>query len=325
MKYATQLLASRAFSQIHLDVSTHNLGHAYMLVSSDVEALEELALLMACDIYCQHSLCMEDDCPDCRKVLSYGHSDVHHVYKNNDKKNITVDVITNMIDNSMLTSYEGGTKLFIVHGADAMLPQAQNKLLKTLEEPTQNVCIVLLVSNPASLLNTIKSRVRNVTLDYFEPNVIRGLLNGDSRRVSIAVNCADGSLSRAVAILEDDDYINQFEQVVEAIVSLKKSKDVALIACRDIFAKDKISTTLSIIEIIMRDFMLVNSDNNNLVLSTSFSDQVGEIAKTYSLPAISVIIQKINEARQKLAVNCLSSNVIENLLFSFLEVRYKCQ
>ena len=325
MRFATQLLSSRAFAQLHNDVSTSNLGHAYMLTSSDVGAIEELALLFACDIYCKHSLCMEDDCADCRKVLSFGHSDVHHIYKNADKKSITVDVISKMIDISMLTSYEGSTKMFIVHEADLMLHQAQNKLLKTLEEPTPNVCIVLLVSNPATLLSTIKSRVRSIALDYFEPAVIKDMLTGDPKRIAIAVNCADGSLTRAADILGADVYISQFEKVVQMLCRLKKSKDIALISSMDIFDKDKILTTLSIMEIVMRDFMLINLGDDNLAVSLGIVDEVKDTASTYSIESISVIIDKINQARQKLAVNCITANVIENLLFSFLEVRYKCQ
>lgn len=87
---------------------------------------------------------------------SYNPSDVFWVKKADDKKEITVDVINNMIDQFNLASVSG-KKLFIVFQAELMNTNAQNKLLKTIEESTDTT-VLFLCQNLDRILSTIRSR-----------------------------------------------------------------------------------------------------------------------------------------------------------------------
>ena len=87
---------------------------------------------------------------------SYDPSDVFWVKKANDKKEITVDIINNMIDQFNLASVSG-KKLFIVFQAELMNNNAQNKLLKTIEEATDTT-VLFLCQNLDRILSTIRSR-----------------------------------------------------------------------------------------------------------------------------------------------------------------------
>ena len=87
---------------------------------------------------------------------SYNPSDVFWVKKSTDKKEITVDVVNNMINQFNLASVSG-KKLFIVFQAELMNSNAQNKLLKTIEEATDTT-VLFLCQNLDRILSTIRSR-----------------------------------------------------------------------------------------------------------------------------------------------------------------------
>lgn len=81
-----------------------------------------------------------------------------------------------------------------------MNAQAQNKILKTLEEPPKDVTIFLGVANEASMLATIKSRTRNVYIDLFDEETIYNsmlALGLDDQMSAIAAACSEGQLGKA--------------------------------------------------------------------------------------------------------------------------------
>lgn len=87
---------------------------------------------------------------------TYNPSDVFWIKKSDDKKEITVDVVNNMINQFNLASVSG-KKLFIVFQAELMNSNAQNKLLKTIEEATDTT-VLFLCQNLERILSTIRSR-----------------------------------------------------------------------------------------------------------------------------------------------------------------------
>lgn len=119
----------------------------------------------------------------------YNPSDVFHIKKHSDKKEITVDVINDMINQFNLTSI-ADKKLFIVFQAELMNTNAQNKLLKTIEEAT-DATVLFLCQNLDRILPTICSRcityyhktVDNQTLNEMARN------NPDTTAISSAARC----------------------------------------------------------------------------------------------------------------------------------------
>ena len=78
---------------------------------------------------------------------------------------IKIEQIRDVTDFIELTTHRGGHRVLLIHPADTLFPNAANALLKTLEEPPPHTVIVLVTSQPARLLPTIRSRCRAVTLD----------------------------------------------------------------------------------------------------------------------------------------------------------------
>lgn len=323
IKYENALRNSAAYRDIKRDVDNDALSHAYMLVSPDGEAVKELFKLVACAVYCDNDVCLE--CADCRGVLSGRNLDVNFI--NLLEKKITVDTVNELIESSFMAPRYGKRKLYFILSAEQMNAAAQNKLLKTLEEPPRSVSIFLGVKSTGAMLDTIKSRVRTVNLDLFSSEVIYDemlKITGDEGLSRTAAACSQGMLGRAEQIALSKDYLAVFDKAFELLNKLQKSKDIAGLLSDKAFDKDNFPALLDALSVIFRD-MLVSKTDLSLIESKHKQSEIVELAEGYSPLAIGKIVYLINEERKKLTYNVGGVAVAENLLFGLLEVKYKCR
>jgi len=315
------LRASRAYGLIHNDFSS-GLGHAYMVVSPDDEIVDEFFTLVAASVYCQNgNACLE--CSECRKVLHNNHPDIYHVFPTKDK--IKVDDIEQMLDTVPVKPLSGH-KIYLIHRADQMNAQAQNKLLKTLEEPPKDVTIFLGVANEASVLDTIKSRARVVAMDVFDEDVVYNALISlgiDENTCAVAAACSEGQLGKARKIALSPKYADLYKCAIYVLTNLARSSDVVRVD-GIVTSESDLSGLLDVLSIILRD-MLVCKQNQNLMLSKHLSSDIINLSGRYSERALAEILFKINTARRKLSLNVNATATVDDLLFSMLEAKHKWQ
>lgn len=142
-------------------VASDAVSHAYILNGERGSGKKLLANLFSMSLQCQNR---EEDgdacgkCQSCRQAMSGNHPDIIRV--THEKPNtISVDDIRAQVNNDIVIKpYSSKYKIYIIADADLMTVQAQNALLKTLEEPPQYAVIMLLTENAEVLLPTIRSR-----------------------------------------------------------------------------------------------------------------------------------------------------------------------
>ena len=320
IKYQDLLEKSKAFSLICGDIAENMLSHAYMIVSEDNGALEEFYKLFLIAEYVPDR---DEDSPLAKKILNRNHADIIHIEK---EKSIVVDDIKEIVDESFVSSVEGGKKTFVIHQGDKMTTQAQNKLLKILEEPPENVVFLIGVNNINSMLTTIKSRVKKIQLDFFkEEDIYNELLHytDDVEKAKVASICAEGQISKAVDLLYDDRYLGLYNDSVKLLKELNHSSEILQYINLDIFSKQNISDTLDIMMVIFRDVAIVKKDRD-LVLSKHILSDIETLSNKFSTASCVGIIEKIEKFKKMLYYNINSANVAEQLLFAILEVRFRC-
>lgn len=140
------------------------LSHAYIAASMSEETrnrtVEQLSAAAVCSASEQKPCGM---CRDCRKARSGVHPDIIHIRRESDekgkqKKEIRVDQVRDMIGQAQIMPNEANGKAFVIHEAELMNTQAQNALLKLLEEPPEGVVLILSTATPTMLLETVRSR-----------------------------------------------------------------------------------------------------------------------------------------------------------------------
>ena len=150
---------SEIIQYIQNAVTEDKVSHAYILNGEKGSGKKMLAGLFAQTLQCEKGgaePCYE--CHSCKQAVSGNHPDI--IWVTNEKPNsISVDDIRTQVNNTVdIKPYQGPYKVYIIPQADMMTPQAQNAILKTIEEPPSYAVFLLLTENAETLLPTINSR-----------------------------------------------------------------------------------------------------------------------------------------------------------------------
>ncbi len=131
-------------------------------------------------------------CPACRKVASDNHADLHVVTPEGAGEQIRIAQVQRLVSELALTAMEGRFRIAILSAAHRMNPDAQNAVLKTLEEPGPATCLILCADDAASLLPTVLSRVSRLRLAALTTEALSQMLTRG--------RCAEPAQARSLAI-----------------------------------------------------------------------------------------------------------------------------
>lgn len=154
--------AQAAWNGLMHSAESGRLSHAYLLSGSSLEALRHFSGRLLQLIFCQEHLKPCGHCSGCRRVNLGTHPDLFRIEPRSKSRQIVVDDVEPLLIHLQQTAFEGGMKAAVLDGADRMNPSVANKMLKTLEEPTDHTLILLLSTQPDTLLPTIVSRCQRV-------------------------------------------------------------------------------------------------------------------------------------------------------------------
>src|SRR6185503_9939385 len=100
-------------------------------------------------------------CQACTRIARGVHSDVL-IVEPGDSGSIRIEPVRDVIERTAYRPFEGRCRVVIIDGADALVPAAQNALLKTLEEPPPSSVFILVTAHPDALLLTVQSRCQRL-------------------------------------------------------------------------------------------------------------------------------------------------------------------
>ena len=308
-------------------LSTGKVSHAYIINGEKSSGKEFIAKVFAMALQCEkggEEPCQE--CRSCKQALSYNHPDIIRV--THEKPNtISVDDIRAQVNNDVgIKPYSSPHKVYIINEAEKMTPQAQNAILKTLEEPPAYAVIVLLTSNVNSLLPTILSRcvVLNMkpVADELVKKYLMEQLQVPDYKAEVCVAFARGNIGKAKALASSED----FENVkAEALSLLKYIQDMEL---NEIIAaikkiteyKLEIKDYLDICAIWYRDVLLFKAthDVNHLVFREEFQ-ALRRTAQHSSYEGIETILKALETAKRRLDANVNFELTMELLMLAVQE------
>ena len=141
-------------------IRLNKVSHAYIISGERSSGKEFLAKTFSMALQCENRQDTEpcQECHSCKQALSKNHPDI--IFLTHEKPNtISVDDIRTQINGDVaIKPYSGPKKIYIISDGEKMTVQAQNALLKTLEEPPEYAVILILTTNVGALLPTILSR-----------------------------------------------------------------------------------------------------------------------------------------------------------------------
>ena len=200
-------------------IKADSVSHAYLFFGKEGIGKKTLAIEFAKSIMCNNSAKF-DYCNNCESCLTFESGNDFKIISPT-KNVIKVDEIREFCNELFLKPTKTSHKVFIIDDADCMNEQAQNALLKVLEEPPLYATIILVTSNKEKLLNTIKSRVVDIQFDFLSGEEIKKILSLRSiEYTDETIKYANGSVKKALDFVNDELF-----DVAKDVAKLLETKD----------------------------------------------------------------------------------------------------
>ena len=308
-------------------VENNRVSHAYILNGERGSGKKMLANLFAMTLLCEtgdNEPCGK--CHSCKQAESGNHPDIIRV--THEKPNsISVDDIRTQVNNTVdIKPYQGPYKVYIIPQADMMTPQAQNAILKTIEEPPSYAVFLLLTENAETLLPTINSRCVMLKLRNIKDTLIKKYLMENLEipdyKADMCTAFAQGNMGRAIMLANSDHFNEIREEAVQLLKHISEMELNEIVAAVKNISVYKLEFTdyLDIIMIWYRDVLLYKATKE--IDKVVFKDQLQSIkeqARKSSYEGIELILESLEKAKARLKANVNFDLVMELLFLTIKE------
>jgi DNA polymerase-3 subunit delta' len=326
-KFADIIGQEQLKEHIQNAIASNKVSHAYIINGERNAGKEFIARIFAMTLQCEKGgkePCNE--CHSCKQALSHNQPDI--VYVSHEKPNsIGVEDIRGQINNDIgIKPYSSPRKIYIMNEGEKMTPQAQNALLKTLEEPPEYAVILILTDNVEGLLPTIISRCVVLNMKPVPDKLVKKYLMEElgvpDYKANICVAFARGNIGKAKLLASSEEfekvkdeaitlvkYINDME-INEIVKAIKKIMEYKL----------DVNDYLDILTVWYRDALLYKAtkDVNSLVFKNEFQ-QIRKVADRSTYEGIETIVKALQQARRRLEANVNFDLTMELMLLTIKE------
>lgn len=300
-------------------------NHAY-IVSGDRQSLQKL--LTECAL-----ACMDGDAETRNKIIKSEHQDVIRIPADTVKNKLTVADVSYMVEETYKRPVDNCSKcrVFLIDASASVSgigsESWQNKLLKTLEEPTQGVYIFIGVTDAESLLPTIRSRCQILKQSQLSPAQIKDALKQtgfDSRSCEIAAAMSGGSADAAQRLITNGNAFKAFDTAISLAENMSSTKNALRYASAILSLKDSLYDFLKFLTILYRESVTYRLQPK-LCLLPSCTETIDKICANYTLNAAYACIETINRTKKILDDGGNVTVAVDKMLNRILEIKYRCR
>lgn len=292
-------------------IRTGKISHAYIINGEKSSGKEFIAKIFARTLQCekgQEEPC--EECHSCRQALSDNHPDIIRV-THEKPGSIGVEDIRSQVNNDIaIKPYSGPYKIYIINESEKMTVQAQNALLKTLEEPPAYAVILLLTANADALLPTIASRCVRLDMKPVRDDVVRKYLMEELKvpdyKANVCVAFARGNIGRAKLLASSEDFDKVKEEAVTLLKYIHELEISEIVAAIKRIGEYKLDVTdyLDLFTIWFRDVLLFKATNdaNHLIFKEEIKYIRKEADRT-SYEGLETILDALEKAKRRISAN----------------------
>ena len=317
----------RAAEHLKMAVQEGKVSHAYL-----IQGEAGVGKRMLAEIFAQALVCENDHdrpcgvCRSCHQAETHNHPDIHYVTHERPALISVSEIRSQVVSDVVIRPAGGRYKIYIIEDAEKMNPQAQNALLKTLEEPPEYAVMLLLTVNDQALLETIRSRCVRLEMYPVRQDLVERYLMEHAQipdyQARLCAAFAQGSIGRAMELARSENFA-QIRSTALMIATRARQMDTAQIAqtVKEMAQyKLTINEFLDILAVWYRDVLYFKATRSMDALI--FKDQLQQIrsaAQLSSYEGIEQILAAISTAKERILANVGFDLTMELLFLTIKE------
>ena len=300
-------------------IKYNRVSHGYLIVGEEGMGKKTLADAFALSLLCEKGgteVCMA--CHACKQMLSKNHPDC--IYVTHEKPgSIGVEDIRKQVNGTVgIRPYSSEYKVYIIDEAEKMTGQAQNALLKTIEDPPGYAVILLLATSQEAFLPTILSRCVKLSLKPLKDSVIKEYLLGrmevKEQEADVYAAFARGNLGKAISLASSEDFKLLYSELLYLLKQIKQMDIGEMLNYIRRLREENIDLNecLEFMQLWYRDVLMfkVTKDANLLMFKDEFA-AVNEMSNNSGYEGLENILSAIDKARIRLDANVNTELVLE--------------
>ena len=324
MLYFNSIIGHEQVKQ-HLQtaIEQNKISHSYIINGESGSGKKLTAAIFAETLQCEDKGINPCGlCKSCIQAESGNHPDI--IWVTHEKYSIGVDDIRNQLNNNIsIKPYSRPYKIYIIPDADKMTEQAQNALLKTIEEPPEYAVILLLTNNVDNLLPTILSRCVTLNLKPVKTDLIEKYLMERCKipdyMARISARFSQGNVGKAIRYSSSEDFIELKEETLHLLKYIDDMEIYEVVEAVRHLSKHKleINDCIDLMQLWYRDVLMfkVTKDPNMLLFKEEYRF-LSEQAKKRGYEELEDIIKAMDKAKKRLDANVNFDIAVELMLLS---------
>ena len=317
-----------AKAHLQAALADRQMSHAYLLEGTHGVGKKTLANAFVKTLLCQAPIAgpngQQDCCGRCQSCRSFDHDnhpDVKRIRTLPDKNTISVKQIRDeLVKDISIRPYGGQYKIYLIEEAERLTVEAQNAMLKTLEEPPAYGLIIMMAESAAAFLPTILSRCVKISLQPLDSKVVKAELGRrgvESGKAGIAAAFAQGSIGQALKLCEDENFEEMRTELFQFLGRIPQLSQLEVMKGSQLWDqfKSEQEALFSLLLIWYRDILVYQETRDPAqILCADQLETIASMASYYENRKLIQITDKVLDIHKKLKANANAALAFDCLL-----------
>ncbi|NLV59549.1 MAG: hypothetical protein GXY67_12390 [Clostridiales bacterium] len=299
--------------------------HAYLLTGARGLGKGAFAKVLTCALFCTSQSKPCGVCEGCMGVLRGANPDVLRLAPEGEKQ-IGIEKVREVIDAINQHAFGAGYRVVLIEPVEKLTPQAQNCLLKSLEEPASNVVFLLMAHELTAVLGTIASRCLRVAMTPWpDERMLTTLekLGYESARVEWVVPLAGGNIGQALDLLEGQQQDRELQAWVHQALSASGDRELVQISTGLKDDREGAQRLLDALEQALRLALLVKTGQLSPGALQGYPKPWQEAVDAAPIQGLTGLMHAIAQARRLRASQVNWQSTLDHLMMKLLRERMK--
>lgn len=279
---------------------------AYIFEGPDGLNVMESAKLFAASLTCQNPTSAPcGDCPVCKLTYSENNPDIVYI-TTEDKKSIGVDKVREMSKDVYIKPFSAERKVYIIEDGMALTDEAQNAMLKILEEPPEYAVFIIIISSSARLLPTVLSRCTKVRFTPLSVARMESYIEENYKDLSLdrdfLVRFSQGIPKKADEIINNPDFEPLRQESFKMLIPLLSKHKISSYQVSDFLEnnKDSAEMILDLWESFLRDIMFLGNEAKGMIVNSDLKEDLSKLAGRLPDKYVIMALERVIRAKYML-------------------------